>query len=61
MKVERIICDKCKKECLGDYFVIFRMNPKGNTIGRGDICNECYDKMAKGLKEVTKNDKRRSD
>lgn len=56
MKVERIICDKCKKECLGDYFVIFRMNQKGNTIGRGDICNDCYDKMAKGLKKVTKNE-----
>lgn len=51
MRRETVICDKCKKDCLGDYFVVFRCNNKGHTIGRSDICGECYEKMLENLKE----------
>lgn len=45
MKREIVCCDYCKKESVGDYFVVYRCSTDGHTKDKADVCSECYFEM----------------
>ena len=50
MKIEKVICDNCEKECDGGYAKIFLYSSFiGEVIGTNEICPDCYGKMKQAL------------
>lgn len=48
MRVEKTICDKCKKVCQGERVVVTYYGD--NEIKFSDYCLSCYERMLSGLK-----------
>lgn len=42
MITKRIVCDICRTECDGNAYVVFTTNKDGDTVGRKDICEDCW-------------------
>ena len=49
MQITTVKCDKCGKVCDGDRFIVYRIDSAESVIGKGDICETCYNKMLAAL------------